>query len=617
MSGTNLKHLPELDGLRALAITAVLVFHLRPEWLPGGFLGVDIFFVISGFLITRLIVADHAAGQFSFRGFYMRRARRLLPAFFVTLLLTWIAGWQVLFPSELKAFASTSMAAVLSLSNYQLARSADYFSPEAASNPLLHTWSLAVEEQFYLLYPLPLVLCLHCQKRSRGLIIAVAAILMVVSGWYGSQSFYGLEGRAWELAVGCLIAALPLRTGRLSAWLGVALCAASLSMIKLPVLAVAGTALLIASRSGGPGTMLHSMFVLAPIRYLGRMSYSLYLVHWPLIVLYRAWTGHWKTADQVLCVTASIIIAAALHHGVENPIRRKTEQRLHQWLVPAALIFIITLIFTAHYVRQKQGFVGAPAEAWLRRVLPDCDVPKPEKARLLAIGKEGQVPEVFLLGDSHAQCLVAELHRELLAQGRAGQCWVAPATLPAEGVTTSEHSAAFTTEVLPQIAAGPCKVVILCASWSWYLKNDCIQKPAGSTPEAVHQLVLQGLTRTITHLTEAGKQVVVLYPIPGMRRHVPQDMVRALRSGKAFAPAWLTLEEHHQFHAESFRLLGELEKNGSITALHPEDIMQRDGLLPYRSGELSLYEDNSHLSSEGARMLLPEVLRVILQKAAP
>jgi peptidoglycan/LPS O-acetylase OafA/YrhL len=628
MSGPNDKHLPEIDGLRALAILSVLMFHLDSGWLPGGFLGVDMFFVISGFLITRLIVTARAENQFSFRAFYLRRAWRLLPAFLVTLLLTWIVAWQVLFPLELKNFASTSMASLLSLSNYQLARGTDYFSPDATGNPLLHTWSLAVEEQFYLLYPMLLVLGLRGRAGIRRMIAAgVVTVLFVasviVSHKHGSHAFYGLEGRAWELAAGCFTAALiQHRVWRhsLLSWLGLALCIASLSLLNLPAVAVLSTVLLIATRAGGPGSMLHGLLVLPPVRYLGRMSYSLYLVHWPLFVLYRAWKGHWDGTDQMLCAAASVIIAAALHHGVENPLRRTADHRCQRWLVVAALVLVTGLMITADQVRRQNGFAGAPAELWLRRVLPDCDVIKPAKATLLPIGQQGRTPEVFLMGDSHAQCLVNELHRELLAQGRAGQCWVAPATLPAAGVTSSEHSASLTAEVLPQIAAGPCQTVILCASWSWYLKPDRqprILMPADSTPEDMHQVVLQALTRTITLLTQAGKQVILLYPIPTMGRQVPQDMARALRHGEAFTPDWLTLAAHHQFHARAFQLLGELEKACPFTAVHPEDILQKDGRLPYRSGGLALYEDNSHLSGEGARHLLPGVLKFITPKAAP
>ncbi len=625
MSGPKEKYLPEIDGLRALAILSVLVFHLDSGWLPGGFLGVDMFFVISGFLITRLIVNARAENQFSFRAFYLRRAWRLLPAFLVTLLLTWIIAWQVLFPLELKNFASTSMAALLSLSNYQLARGTDYFSPDATGNPLLHTWSLAVEEQFYLLYPLLLVLGLSCRAASRRLISAVVVTALfiasvVVSRGSGSHAFYGLEGRAWELAAGCFTAALMQHRAWLPphfSWLGLALCAASLSLITLPMATVAGTVLLIATRAGGPGTMLHGLLVLPPVRYLGRMSYSLYLVHWPLFVLFRAWKGHWDVIDQMLCAAASLIIAAALHHGVENPLRRTADHRHQRWLVAAALMLVIGLMISADQVRRHNGFAGALAETWLRRVLPDCDVIKPAKATLLTIGQEGRTPEVFLLGDSHAQCLVHELHRELLAQGRAGQCWVAPATLPAAGVTSSEHSASLTAEVLPQIAAGPCRTVILCASWSWYLKPDRqprIQMPADSTPEDMQQVVLQALTRTITLLTQAGKQVILLYPIPTMGRQVPQDMARALRHGESFPPEWVTLDAHRQFHARALQLLRQLEKACPVTAVHPEDILQKDGHLPYRSGGLSLYEDNSHLSGEGARHLLPGVLKSITLK---
>jgi peptidoglycan/LPS O-acetylase OafA/YrhL len=142
-------HLPELDGLRAVAISAVLLFHLDPSLLKGGFLGVDIFFVISGFLITWKIAPQIAEGRFSFGEFYLGRARRLVPVFLLTLMLTWLAAWWLLFPAELKSLSSTTLAALMGLANYQFSRRLDYFAPDLDAQPLLHTWSLAVEEQFY------------------------------------------------------------------------------------------------------------------------------------------------------------------------------------------------------------------------------------------------------------------------------------------------------------------------------------------------------------------------------------------------------------------------------------------------------------------------------------
>ena len=160
-------YLREIEGLRALAIVAVLLFHLNSAWLPGGFFGVDVFFVISGFLITRLILPQIDAGSFSFRQFYLRRAKRLLPVFLLMLMLTWIAAWQLFFPAGLQSLSRASFAAVLSFANYEFAKQLDYFASASETNPLLHTWSLAVEEQFYFFFPLILVLTRRCQVTEK------------------------------------------------------------------------------------------------------------------------------------------------------------------------------------------------------------------------------------------------------------------------------------------------------------------------------------------------------------------------------------------------------------------------------------------------------------------
>ena len=217
MGNKTVGYRPELDGLRAVAVASVLLYHLGSPISPGGFVGVDVFFVLSGFLITRLIAEELRNGEFSPSQFYERRIRRIVPALFVVCACCTVAAVIVLLPHELKRFSSSLIAAALSVSNFWFLHHSDYFSPAVETQPLLHTWSLAVEEQFYILFPLMLVAAFKLgPKRTRTLIWTLFAISLILSitmlGKHPMGTFYLIHTRAWELLTGSIIA-LRIRSG--------------------------------------------------------------------------------------------------------------------------------------------------------------------------------------------------------------------------------------------------------------------------------------------------------------------------------------------------------------------------------------------------------------------
>jgi len=212
----------DIDGLRALAVLPIFIFHINESWMPGGFVGVDVFFVISGFLIAGIIKSELDAGSFSIAGFYVRRIRRILPALTVCALTTTIFAALVLFPSDFKAFGKSLRGVATSTSNYYFMRqAADYFGGGSAENPTLHTWSLSVEEQFYVVLPLLLLVLFRFGRRGTLPVMgffAVASLLFSIRGveFTPQQAFFSTPGRAWELLIGALLAfgAIPHITGR-------------------------------------------------------------------------------------------------------------------------------------------------------------------------------------------------------------------------------------------------------------------------------------------------------------------------------------------------------------------------------------------------------------------
>lgn len=294
---------PEVDGLRAVAVIPVVLFHWSPEWLRGGFLGVDVFFVISGFLITSIVLDDLRCGSFTLQAFWERRVRRILPALVAMVGSTLIAGFVLTPAFDHAALGNQAVAALLSVANlYYWRMSGDYWGQTAEQMPLLHTWSLSVEEQFYLVFPLA-VLLIHRRRPAfiPGVILLAIAIslglflLGMYRGFIGT--FYLLPARAWELAAGGLLATVPQpefdrcvrRGGEWLPWLaviGLGMILASYRLVSRMsgsvVLLVVGTVLVLAfSRRGPCGAILSS----PPLVYVGKASYSLYLWHWPCLVL--------------------------------------------------------------------------------------------------------------------------------------------------------------------------------------------------------------------------------------------------------------------------------------------------------------------------------------------
>jgi peptidoglycan/LPS O-acetylase OafA/YrhL len=333
---------PEVDGLRAVAIIPVVLFHMGVPALAGGYVGVDVFFVISGYLISGIIVAGLETGTFTFRDFYIRRARRILPILLLVTAATLAVGTVLLWPIELADLARSALATIAFASNILFWSQAGYFGPEAHDQPLLHTWSIGVEEQFYLLFP---VLILVLWRLGQRVVVFVLTLLLALSlgaaiwaSWAApSAGFYLFPFRAWELLLGVLLAVV--RPPAPQGWLGTAFFVAGMAMIGAAVftftaepgmpggaslLPAVGTGLVIwSSESRGRLPMLVLGNPVAT--WIGKVSYGMYLWHWPLIVYLPllGWTGGW--ADPV-AATGFLLFLLALSSAsfvlVESPLRK-------------------------------------------------------------------------------------------------------------------------------------------------------------------------------------------------------------------------------------------------------------------------------------------------------
>lgn len=346
MGGLTRKHgyRPDIDGLRALAVTSILLFHVDPNWMPGGFVGVDMFFVISGYLITSIIKSRIADQTFSFREFYRRRILRILPAATLVICATLVVGQLVMPPTDFRSLASAATAAQMWAANvyFTYYLETGYFAPASVFQPLLHLWSLGVEEQFYLVFPAALVFTLY--RGRSGIFWALAAIAIVVSFAIGqwlaandaSFAYYMLPSRAGQFLVGALVCAvLNGRSGRMGAGIGTLLSIAGLGLLAWSLLALSegslypglnaapvtlGTALLILG--GGVAGNVASIALSWPvIRSVGLVSYSLYLWHWPVISYWWYLFGPPDALAKCCLLSGSVALAAMTYYAIEKPFR--------------------------------------------------------------------------------------------------------------------------------------------------------------------------------------------------------------------------------------------------------------------------------------------------------
>ncbi len=358
-----IRYRADIDGLRAVAVVAVVLYHLSVPGFSGGFVGVDVFFVISGFLITQFLLGGN--GAFSVVAFYERRVRRIIPALAAVLLATTAAAAAILTAPELRGFSHNLAAAVLFVSNFYDLATVSYFHVDSSYEPLLHLWSLAIEEQFYIVYPLALLLLLRYAPHRLVLLLGVAALAsFALCAWLSLRNpvaaFYFTPARAWELLLGALTAKATTRPApgfalEAAAGIGFASILVALTLFQgsldFPVASVAlpcgGTALLIWASEDRP-TLVSRALSNRVFVFVGLISYSLYLWHWPLIVFYRrlmlrplSWT------EMVLLLGASFVLAMLSWRFVEQPFRRRQRAMGGRTVFSAALATAALLLFIA------------------------------------------------------------------------------------------------------------------------------------------------------------------------------------------------------------------------------------------------------------------------------
>ncbi|HEX4158674.1 MAG TPA: acyltransferase family protein [Rhizomicrobium sp.] len=644
---------PEIDGLRALAILPVVFFHYGVPGFRGGFVGVDVFFVISGYLITCIIQKEIERDDFSLANFYARRVRRIFPALFAMLAVVSAAAFIFFFPVDLVRYAQTLFATALFGANFEFWREAGYFDAFADQKPLLHLWSIAVEEQFYLLFPALLLALRRATPRRRiGAIACVLIASLALSAWgvvaAKVATFYLLPMRAWELMLGTLLAlgAVPQPISRLAAELlavlGVALILAAVflftSQTPFPgpaaLIPCAGAALVILAAQPGK-TFCGNLLASRPLVFVGLISYSLYLWHWPVFVFatyidFREPSG----ISNLLLIALSFVLAMISWRYVERPFRSRHFRIRRRTAFGAAACAMAILAGSATVTASTDG-LPQRLRPGLQRILAEQDDHEPRiedcffrtaqdvrDRRLCRIGAKNARPSFLLWGDSHADAILPAVSQAALRAGRAGIFAGGEACPPLLGVTTPIPGCRAFNDAVARLArdSGTTEV-ILEARWAKYAEGSTYGgEPSGhvsllddacssNSDRDNHAVFERGLARTVANLQSLHKKVVIVAAIPEIGWPVPAVLARralAEDTGSA-APRLADYLDRQRFVLATF---AQFQRRYGATILYPHHVLCATGTCEIAIRGIPLYRDEHHLSVFGAQQLIPMLRNV-------
>lgn len=653
----DLQYRPEIDGLRAVAVLPVVLFHAGFQWFQGGYIGVDVFFVISGYLITTLLIEDLKAGRFSIADFYERRAKRILPAlFFVALTcIPFALLWMV--PEELIGFGKSLVAVGTFSSNVFFWQENDYFSPVSEAMPLLHTWSLAVEEQYYLLFPL--ILAAFWKFGARRLfwgILVASLVSLAMSEWSlihaPEANFYLPHTRAWELFTGSLLALHIHQNGaqrsNLLSVLGLIAVLVSVFIYDgetpfpgmYALLPVVGTALIILYAASG--TWVARLLSLRGFVFLGLISYSFYLWHQPLFAFARIRSLHEPHEEIMLAlVVASLALATLTWKYVETPFRKNLKiSRSRKAIFALSATGLISIVIVGGAIDHQRGF---PERSGLDVVEALKEIPNVRESYChkkgrrsveeMATGEfclvgEGEL-RYAIIGDSHAGAIFDYADDYLTEAGvsaiavSGGYC--APLL---NGFEAEEGCADIMSSAFESILENPdVDTVIMLAEWAIYTEgfrdNDTPRKVRDNEGRASlvsdNATVLErSMEETMASIESAGKNIILVFPVPEFEQRANDFVEKAMFLGYAEsidqAVSLLPALDQAEYRLRNHRVLPLLEQyENKVTLLPVQHLFCEAGFCrQYDENKRLLFSDSNHVNYYGAERVVNEIFGEVI-----
>lgn len=669
---TALKFRSDISGLRAIAVLSVLLYHTgfntgSQRLFPGGFIGVDIFFVISGYLITRIIIEDVINKNFSYAKFYERRIRRIAPALFVVMAFSVLASWLLMMPEQLKGFSASIISTIAFISNIYFLKQDGYFSEINEFKPLLHTWSLSVEEQFYLFFP-PIVLLLFrfCSPEKIYRIFLCGLFISLISAeWIAikmpAASFFLLPTRAWELLAGGTLALHEILYGRplisKTSWKSL-LPSIGFIFILIFILFVKESTTHIILYSVGPilgatlilwfgGNDICSRFLSRKILiWFGAISYSLYLWHQPILAFSRIWLGEVGSLEKIVLILITILLALVSYRYVEQPFRNRKSTSLRALLIFISVL-LTTLVLFSFFVHKNNGYptrfsgvIGASGfqdheNKIYQSIRMNC-------ADMLFNCKKIDVANDnnwILIGDSYAGKMLPlsdELARrniELIASVDLA-CPFLPGVKSYDNFVNGVACEEINDMRMDIIKKLNPSTIIYVARTTYFIEGHDFDAnaPDGKGPklnikivghpdeEDVGPMIAAKFKETIEFLLKKGNRLILVYPIPEFNVYPPNEIVHQYTSSKtrlefekwqAEGGVHIDYELFKNRSARSYKAYDAISDSPNLLRIYPEKIFCNHIVLGQCNATYFnsiYYNDPGHLSSEGAALLNEMIL---------
>lgn len=660
MSSSDLKYRADIDGLRAVAVLPVVLYHAEFSAFSGGYVGVDVFFVISGFLITSIIAGEIEQGTFKLSRFYERRARRLFPALFAVIFASCTAAWWLLLPWEMEDFGQSVATTALFASNFLFFTEAGYFDGPAELKPLLHTWSLAIEEQYYLLFPAFLLL-IHRRLSRRFLLwtglLGLASLILSI--WSVARApdaaFYLLPSRTWELMVGSMIALAPLPV--LARWVQESLALLGLGLIGAAVflfdahtpfpgaaalLPCLGTGALLIAGAKGETTMVARVLSWRPVVFFGLISYSLYLWHWPILTFAKHYlVGPLSQQQAAVLVLASVIVAVLSWRFIEQPFRGRDAWLTRKGIFSASAAVMVGAIGLGLWFDESEG-VPERLPAPVLHISEFTDDKPPERKRCEGIDPQKLTFEracrltqsdsplsLVVWGDSHAMAAMPAFREAALRLELNGLNLTSNGCAPLTGVYQYQRDPEaecvdFNARVLELLRDHPeLQTVVIMARWARHADGTGFGQDNAATryladqdgrafsTEQNREIVERALARTLAELKALGRQVILVGSVPEIGQHVPDVLAKSAWRGRS---ADLTLPraafEARQVWVNALLTQAALEDHVTFMPVADTFCDAQTCAAQTETG-LPLYFDDNHIASTGAHQLVPRAVEIL------
>ncbi len=640
----------DIDGLRALAVIAVVLFHFGLCGISGGFVGVDVFFVISGYLITLIILREISAGRFSFVDFWARRVRRIIPALSVVMLAVLLVGWVLMPPNDYSQLGRSVRYQAMFISNILFMRQDGYFNPASDFKPLLHTWSLSVEEQYYIFFPLLMVVLTRYFRQWRWVLFGLLLVSFALNVWMIKRepdaAFFLLPMRAWELLCGAMLAVLPDSQHK---WPPVAYQLVSLVGLAAVLLAIFGfdqytpfpgwaallpvlgaTAMLWAN--GQAPTLVGRLLSTRWMVSVGLVSYSLYLWHWPIFVYANAVSvDGMQPREALMWVALSAVLAWLSWRFVELPFREKRWLAGRKPVLVGGLISMVVIAGAGQAIRSTEGVPErlsgqalryAQARSWQQGQM-ECLLQRdsPDLTKVCRFGGDENTPPVQLVwGDSHAAALLPAIQAD--AQRFAIPVWLASLSgcLPILGHEMRQQCQDFNQQTLQTVRQQKIHDVVLAARWSLYLygEEDGDMRHVlyrNDSRTVAEQKVARDFGEMVASLRAAGARVWIFKEVPLQRQGTVARLSSLAMIGRGAENVGRPIADHYARQRFFDSLFSRLSaEDPQVRVIDPASLMCIAGICRAEFDGYSQYMDENHLSDQGGERMKPLLAPIFLSE---